>query len=66
MVKLCLRGIDVISAVGLTAEIGDFRRFDHPRKLAPGYLGLVPGHSSGQCVQRGSITKTAMPMHAPC
>ncbi|MBP5989959.1 IS110 family transposase [Piscinibacter sp.] len=53
-----LRGIDVISAVGLTAEIGDFRRFDHPRKLM-GYLGLVPSeHSSGQCVQRGSITKT--------
>lgn len=53
-----LRGIDVISAVGLTAEIGDFRRFEHPRKLM-GYLGLVPSeHSSGQSVHRGSITRT--------
>lgn len=53
-----LRGIDVISAVALTAEIGDFRRFDHPRKLMS-YLGLVPSeHSSGQSVHRGSITKT--------
>jgi len=53
-----LRGIDVISAIGLVAEIGDLSRFDHPRKLM-GYLGLVPSeHSSGDRVSRGSITKT--------
>lgn len=53
-----LRGIDVISAIGLVAEIGDLSRFDHPRKLM-GYLGLVPSeHSSGERVSRGSITKT--------
>ena len=53
-----LRGIDVISAIGLVAEIGDLNRFDHPRKLM-GYLGLVPSErSSGERVSRGSITKT--------
>jgi transposase len=53
-----LRGIDVVSAIGLVAEIGDLSRFDHPRKLM-GYLGLVPSeHSSGDWVSRGSITKT--------
>ncbi len=55
---LCaLRGIDVISAIGLVAEIGDIERFDHPRKLM-GYLGLVPSeHSSGDRISRGAITK---------
>ena len=53
-----LRGIDVVSAVGLVAEIGDFRRFEHPRKLMA-YLGLVPSEqSSGDRVRKGSITKT--------
>ncbi|HJV96434.1 MAG TPA: IS110 family transposase [Albitalea sp.] len=53
-----LRGIDVTSAIALVAEIGDFSRFEHPRKLM-GYLGLVPSeHSSGEKVSRGSITKT--------
>lgn len=53
-----LRGIDVVSAIGLVAEIGDLSRFEHPRKLM-GYLGLVPAeHSSGDRIARGSITKT--------
>src|SRR4029450_8510006 len=53
-----LRGIDVVSAIGLVAEIGDLSRFDHPRTLRA-YLGLVPSeHSSGNTVSRGSITKT--------
>lgn len=53
-----LRGVDVLTAVGLVAEIGDLRRFEHPRKLM-GYLGLVPSEaSSGDRVRRGSITKT--------
>ena len=55
---LALRGIDVISAIGLVAEIGDINRFEHPRQLMS-YLGLVPSeHSSGERVTRGSITKT--------
>ncbi|MCZ7566521.1 MAG: IS110 family transposase [Burkholderiales bacterium] len=53
-----LRGIDMISAIGLVAEIGDIARFAHPRQLMS-YLGLVPSeHSSGERVVRGSITKT--------
>jgi transposase len=53
-----LRGVDVVTALGLIAEIGDLRRFEHPRKLM-GYLGLVPSEvSSGDRVHRGSITKT--------
>ena len=52
-----LRGIDVVSAIGLVAEIGDIGRFAHPRQLM-GYLGLVPSeHSSGERLARGSITK---------
>jgi transposase len=53
-----LRGIDFIAAVTLVAEIGDFRRFAHPRDLM-GFLGLVPSEfSTGQSLRRGSITKT--------
>lgn len=53
----CLRGIDTLSAVGLIAEIGDFERFAHPRKLA-GFLGLVPSeHTSGETRRQGAITK---------
>jgi len=53
-----LRGVASITAIGLTAEIGDLSRFEHPRKLM-GYLGLVPSEeSSGERTSRGSITKT--------
>lgn len=53
-----LRGIDFLAAVTLVTEIGDFRRFAHPRELM-GFLGLVPSEfSSGQSLHRGSITKT--------
>jgi transposase len=53
----CLRGIDTLSAVGLVAEIGDFERFSHPRKLA-GFLGLVPSEDTSGVVRRqGAITK---------
>lgn len=53
-----LRGVDVITAIGLMVEIGDLSRFTHPAKLM-GYLGLVPSeHSSGDRIKRGSITKT--------
>jgi transposase len=55
---LALRGVDVVTAVGLTAEIGDISRFAHPRQLMS-YLGLVPSESSsGERTRRGSITKT--------
>lgn len=58
MALQALRGVAAVTAIGLVAEIGDFSRFDHPRKLMA-YLGLVPSErSSGDKVSRGSITKT--------
>ncbi len=52
-----LRGIALVNAVTLVAEIGDIERFTHPRHLMA-YLGLVPGeHSSGPRRRQGSITK---------
>ncbi len=52
-----LRGIQVIHAVRLLAEIGDFARFPAPRKLM-GYLGMIPSEdSSGPRCRQGSITK---------
>ena len=55
---LCsFRGIGLVTALGLLAEIGDFRRFGHPRELAS-YLGLTPSeYSSGEQQHRGRITK---------
>ena len=53
----CLRGIDTLSAVGLQAEVCDWRRFEHP-KLVGGFLGLVPSEdSSGERRRQGAITK---------
>jgi transposase len=52
-----LRGIAVIAAITLVAEIGDFKRFANPRQLM-GYLGLTPTErSSGAKTARGAITK---------
>jgi len=52
-----MRGIDLIAAVGVLAEIGDLSRFRNPRELM-GYLDLVPSESStGDTVKRGGITK---------
>jgi transposase len=54
---MAMRGIDVISAATLLAEIGDLSRFRTPHELM-GYLGLVPSEeSTGDTVRRGSITK---------
>ena len=59
----CFRGVDTLSACGLAAEIGDFVRFEHPKRLA-GFLGIVPReHSSGERRHQGAITK-AGPTHA--
>lgn len=56
-----LRGVSFVTAVGLVAEVGDLRRFTHPRELMA-FLGLVPSeHSSGPKVRRGGITKTGNP-----
>jgi transposase len=53
-----LRGVSLVASVIIVAELGDMRRFEHPRQLM-GYLGLVPSeHSSGESTKRGRITKT--------
>ena len=59
----CFRGIDTLSAAGLCAEIGDFRRFGAPPQLS-GYLGITPSErTSDEHRRQGSITK-AGPKHA--
>jgi transposase len=53
-----MRGVRLLVAVGVIAELGDLSRFDHPRKLMS-YLGLVPSeHSSGGKRKQGGITRT--------
>ena len=52
-----LRGVQLIAAMTLVAELQDFGRFANPRQLM-GYVGLVPGEdSSGPRRRQGSITK---------
>ena len=53
-----LRGVSLIVAATVAAEIGDMNRFANPKQLMA-YLGLIPSeHSSGKTVRRGPITKT--------
>lgn len=52
-----LRGVQMIAAMTLVAELQDFLRFESPRQLMA-YVGLVPGeHSSGPKRRQGGITK---------
>jgi transposase len=52
-----LRGIAKVSAVSIVAELGEISRFAKPVQLM-GYSGAVSReHSSGERVQRGSISK---------
>ncbi len=54
----CFRGIETLSALALSLEIGDFARFQRPGQLAA-WLGLTPSlHQSGESETRGAITKT--------
>jgi transposase len=53
----CLRGVDTLTALGLTVEIGDFSRFKTAHEFMA-YVGLVPSErSSGEQRRQGSITK---------
>lgn len=55
---IALRGVDIITAMTVMAELGDISRFDNPRQLMA-FLGLVPSeYSSGSKRRLGSITKT--------
>jgi len=52
------RGIDTLSAMTIIAEVGDMRRFAHPRQLTS-YVGLdVAEYSSGGKEHKKGITKT--------
>lgn len=52
-----LRGVQLITALTVVAELGDITRFDSPRQLAA-FLGLTPSeYSSGDSRRQGPITK---------
>jgi transposase len=52
-----LRGLALVAAATLVAELGDITRFANPRQFMA-YLGLVPSeHSSGSSRRQGGITK---------
>ena len=52
-----LRGVALVIAVTLVAEVGDMRRFASPKQLMA-FLGLTPGeHSSGNSIRPRGITK---------
>jgi transposase len=55
---MAMRGINLVTSMGIVAELGDLSRFSKPRQLMA-YLGLVPSeHSSGESRSQGGITKT--------
>lgn len=55
---MALRGVNLLTATVVVAEIGDLRRFTKATQLMA-YLGLVPSeHTSGQRQHRGGLTKT--------
>jgi transposase len=55
---MALRGVSLITATTIAAEIGDMKRFSTASKFMA-YLGLVPSeHSSGKTQRRGGITRT--------
>ena len=55
---MSLRGVNLLTATTVVAEVGDLRRFTSAPQLMA-YLGLVPSeYSSGASTRRGSITKT--------
>ena len=54
---MSLRGVGLLNAATLVAELGDLNRFTRPQELMS-YLGLVPSeHSTGGDRQQGGITK---------
>ena len=55
---MALRGVNLLTATTVVAEIGDLTRFANAPQLMA-YLGLVPSErSSGGSTRRGGITKT--------
>jgi transposase len=55
---MALRGVGLVTAMTVLAELGDLTRFDSPRQLMD-FLGLTPSeHSSGNTRRQGGITKS--------
>jgi hypothetical protein len=55
--RQALRGMALVAAATVVAELGDITRFANPRQLMA-YLGPVPSeHSSGATRRQGGITK---------
>lgn len=53
----CFRGINTLTAAGLCAEVGNFKRFAKPALLS-GFLGIVPSeYTSDSKRVQGQITK---------
>jgi transposase len=53
-----LRGVAVVTAASLVAEVGSFQRFSSPKQFMA-YVGLIPSESSsGELRRQGKITKT--------
>jgi transposase len=53
-----LRGVSLVVASTVMAEIGSLQRFAHPKELMA-YIGVVPSeNTTGERVRRGPITKT--------
>lgn len=54
---MSLRGMGLLNAATLVAEMGDFHRFNHPSQMM-NYLGLVPSEdTTGDDRKQGGITK---------
>ena len=54
-----LRGVRLVAAATLVAELGDITRFTNPRQLMA-YLGLVPSeHSSGRTRRQAALPRPA-------
>jgi len=55
-----MRGMGVVTAATLVAELGDITRFANPRQLMA-YVGLVPSeHSSGRSRRQAGLPRQAV------
>ena len=50
---MALRGVDVVTAMTVLAEVGDLTRFDSPRELMS-FVGLVPSEHTSDGRRRQS------------
>lgn len=54
---MACKGFQEVAAMTVISELGDLRRFKHPRQLMA-FVGLVPSeHSSGKTRRQGAITR---------